>query len=194
MDSAQLQPSAPSIATPLPLRQDDLLPHPALIQFLRSSQQSGTALLADKNQALIAQAFRSHAWSLPVMKEGPLPVNSSETPPPIPASSHCALHFPHAIIGKKYDLVYDQTYFCGRSVAGWFTHIQRIHALLRQGGTLAGLFFYPNHPDGPQTTLRYHKFRDLFSEFYLAMDLDLVVEPNGPMSHGQLKWQEWRSV
>ena len=62
-----------------------------------------------------------------------------------------------------YDAVLEQTCFCAIAIARRPEYVEAVHAMLKKGGVLFGLFYAHGKPDGPPFDTNEEEVRRLFS-------------------------------
>ena len=102
--------------------------------------------------------------------------------------------FNHEFPARCFDLVYERTFLCALSPGRWLDYAARMHELLRDGGSLAGVFVYGNASDGPPFPLPEGREQELFAEHF-ELTRSEALPPSLPVFEGmEERWQEWRRL
>jgi hypothetical protein len=101
--------------------------------------------------------------------------------------------FTHDFAAAPFDLVYERTFLCALPPELWPKIIARTAALLKPGGTLAGIYFFGEKDDGPPFGLAPEEPAKLFNrEFVLVADEPIAAAESLPIFSGRERWQERR--
>jgi methyl halide transferase len=88
-----------------------------------------------------------------------------------------------------YDLVIEQTFFCAIAPRQRQDYVQNVSRILKQGGTLAGLFYHTDKEGGPP----YNTTReDIETHFSYHFDIEKLEKES--QSAEQRKDKEWRAI
>lgn len=102
--------------------------------------------------------------------------------------------FTYDFADAPFDLVYERTFLCALPPAMWPRIIARTAALLKPGGTVAGLYFFGEKEDGPPFGLAANEAETLFApRFLLVADQPVPAEESLPLFAGRERWQERRA-
>lgn len=94
-----------------------------------------------------------------------------------------------------FDVVYERTFLCSLSPARWPEYAERVAALLRPGGRLAGVFFYGEDPEPPPHPLSPVAADRLFgSRFRRRTDRPIPAAQSLPIYGGAERWQIWERL
>lgn len=92
-----------------------------------------------------------------------------------------------------FDLVYERTFLCALPSDRWPRIAERTAALLKPGGTLAGLYFFGDKDDGPPFGLAPDEAARLFDpDFDLVVDEPVPPAESLPLFAARERWQERR--
>ncbi len=101
--------------------------------------------------------------------------------------------FTHPFAEAPFDLVYERTFLCALPPAWRGRIVARAAALLKPGGTLAGLYFFGDASDGPPYGLAPDDAARLFDpSFRLVRDEAVPAAESLPIFAGLERWQERR--
>lgn len=105
-----------------------------------------------------------------VLDIAPSPLGNLRTRMPGLDEKHLLLNDFFAIEGQ-YDLIIEQTFFCALDPALRQDYAKKMHELLKEGGTLAGLLFnFPLTEQGPPFGGSLKEYENIFSPYF-----DIVV-------------------
>lgn len=94
-----------------------------------------------------------------------------------------------------FDVVYERTFLCSLPPVVWTRYAERIAALLRPGGVLAGIFFYGTDPEPPPHPLTPAEAERLFGRhFRLIADHPIPAGTSLPIYGGAERWQLWERL
>ena len=92
-----------------------------------------------------------------------------------------------------FDLVYERTFLCALPRRLWPRWGERIPALVRPGGVLAGFFFFDDNERGPPFGIDDARLHELLDpHFVLAEDAPIPIGQSVPVLAGKERWQVWR--
>jgi SAM-dependent methyltransferase len=115
-----------------------------------------------------------------------------------PALADCVVEgdfFTYDFPGAPFDLVYERTFLCALPPDLWPKIAARIAALLKPGGTLAGIFLFGEKAEGPPYGLAPGEAARLFGrQFILVADEPIAPDESLPLFAGHERWQERRRL
>lgn len=101
--------------------------------------------------------------------------------------------FTYDFADAPFDVIYERTFLCALPPDLWPKIAARTTALLRPGGTLAGLYFFGAKDDGPPFGLAPDEPAALFEkELILVADHPVPAAESLPLFAGHERWQERR--
>jgi hypothetical protein len=92
---------------------------------------------------------------------------------------------------REFDLIYERAFLCALPRATWPQVAARWAALLPQGASLAGFFFYNDSPKGPPFGTSPHELEALLTPYFERIE-DKPVSDSVPVFQGKERWQHWR--
>lgn len=98
--------------------------------------------------------------------------------------------FTEPLSSAPFDLVYERTFLCALPPAWRKKIVQRTAALLRPGGTLAGIWFFEESDDGPPFGLAPGEAAQLYDPLF-RLEHDEPVAPDESLEffRGRERWQ-----
>ena len=94
---------------------------------------------------------------------------------------------------SPFDLVYERTFLCAlppRLRSQW---AEKVRALVRPGGKLAGFFFFDSNVKGPPFGISAPELHALLDDgFELLSDEPVAAEHSVPVLAGKERWQVWQ--
>jgi SAM-dependent methyltransferase len=97
-----------------------------------------------------------------------------------------------ALEAPAFDVVYERTFLCALPRRLWPQWSERIAALVRPGGVLAGFFFFDDNERGPPFGISPGALHALLAPaFHLREDETIPVEDSVPVLAGKERWQVW---
>lgn len=103
--------------------------------------------------------------------------------------------FTYDFPAAPFDLIYERTFLCALPPPLWPAIVHRTAALLKAGGTLAGLYFFGEKDDGPPFGLDPEQPAQLFNErFALVDDRAVPAGESLPLFVDRERWQERRRL
>jgi SAM-dependent methyltransferase len=98
--------------------------------------------------------------------------------------------FTHDFGERKFDVIYERTFFCSLPPDHWPAYALRMAELLRPGGTLIGFFLYGHEEEPPPYPLTEEIARQLFGRDFTRV-ADEPVTDSLPLFAGRERWQVW---
>jgi SAM-dependent methyltransferase len=89
------------------------------------------------------------------------------------------------------ELIYERAFLCALPRAMWPQVVMRWAALLQQGASLAGFFFYDDSPKGPPFGTSQRELEALLTPHFERIE-DKPVSDSVPVFQGKERWQHWR--
>ena len=97
-----------------------------------------------------------------------------------------------ALDEPPFDLVYERTFLCALPRRLWAEWGERIGALVRPGGKLAGFFFFDDNQRGPPFGIAPQALHALLDgNFVLVEDVEIPAAESVPVLAGKERWQVW---
>jgi SAM-dependent methyltransferase len=98
-----------------------------------------------------------------------------------------------ALDQPPFDLVYERTFLCALPRRLWPRWSERIAALVRPGGQIAGFFFFDDNERGPPFGISPDRLHELLdASFVLAEDQPVPAAQSVPVLAGKERWQVWK--
>jgi hypothetical protein len=98
-----------------------------------------------------------------------------------------------ALDERPFDLVYERTFLCALPRRLWPQWGERIPALVRRGGMLAGFFFFDDNERGPPFGIDDARLHELLDpHFTLMEDAPVPAHQSVPVLAGRERWQVWK--
>ena len=98
-----------------------------------------------------------------------------------------------ALDEAPFDLVYERTFLCALPRRMWPQWAERISALVRPGGRLAGFFFIDDNPRGPPFGTSPRQLNQLLGKTFASLEDELVPAGQSvPVLAGKERWQVWK--
>jgi SAM-dependent methyltransferase len=98
-------------------------------------------------------------------------------------------------LAGPFDVVYERTFLCSLPPTLWADYAERVAALLRPGGVLAGIFFYGVDPEPPPHPLTPAEADRLFGrQFRRIVDRPIAADDSLPIYGGAERWQLWERL
>jgi hypothetical protein len=91
---------------------------------------------------------------------------------------------------QGFDLVYERAFLCALPRRLWPAYAERVAAVLRPGGMLAGFFFFGDGDRGPPFALHPGELEALLGARFERVD-DREVTDSVPVFAGRERWQAW---
>lgn len=101
--------------------------------------------------------------------------------------------FTHPFSPGTFDLIYERTFLCAIPPAMRPIYVERMHALLKPGGTLLGYFFHGLEPDPPPYPLEPDEDRALFGARFKEI-ASAPSEAPLPFFGEAERWQIWQRM
>lgn len=95
--------------------------------------------------------------------------------------------------GDGFDCVYERAFLCALPRALWARYAERMAAIVRPGGCLAGYWFMDDNDRGPPFGTNPAQLASLFEPAF-ALEHDEPVADSLPVFAGRERWQTWRRV
>lgn len=99
--------------------------------------------------------------------------------------------FFHFACEAPFDLVYERAFLCALPRKLWADYGQRMAALVRPGGHLAGYFFLGDDPKGPPFPITADALDELLSPWFERV-IDAPASDSIAVFAGRERWQVWR--
>jgi hypothetical protein len=98
-----------------------------------------------------------------------------------------------ALAEGPFDVVYERAFLCALPRALWQSWGERMAALVRPAGELAGFFYFEENPKGPPFGIAAPALRALLEPAF-ALEEDQAVPPAQSIAvfAGKERWQVWR--
>ena len=93
--------------------------------------------------------------------------------------------------GAPYDLVYERAFLCSLPRALRPRYAERVAALLRPRGRIAGFFFFEEGERGPPFGMKSGELESLLSDRFERTE-DRAVDDSIPIFAGKERWQIWK--
>jgi SAM-dependent methyltransferase len=95
--------------------------------------------------------------------------------------------------GEAFDVVYERTFLCALPRRSWPQWAERVAALVRPGGLLAGFFFFDDNERGPPFGISARQLHALLdAAFELTEDEAVPAQESVPVLAGRERWQVWK--
>lgn len=171
---------------------------PALERYLAAHPGRGaSALIPGCGSGYEVAAFAAAGYAVTAIDFSPPAVARAKAnlPPSLAERVVEGDFFTYDFPSAPFDIVYERTFLCALPPSLWATVIDRTAALLKPGGTLAGLYFFGQKTDGPPFGLEPKEPERLFARRFVLVD-DAIVNTTEslPLFAGRERWQERRKV
>jgi SAM-dependent methyltransferase len=94
-----------------------------------------------------------------------------------------------------FDLVYERTFLCALPRRLWTDYARRVAGLTREGGRLAGFFYFDNNEKGPPFGLKAGELESLLGPYFVRLvDENVPAEESVDVLAGKERWQVWRRL
>lgn len=164
-----------------------------LQEYLRAHPNGGSVLIPGCGHGHEIEAFAAAGYRVTAVDFSRAAVEQTRTRLGAPLNER-VLHgdfFHHDFGDAPFDVVYERTFFCAIPPTQRAVYVQRMAALLKSGGTLAGFFFYGPEHGGPPYELDPADESGLFRSHFVTLR-DEPVADSQPMFAGKERWVERR--
>lgn len=93
--------------------------------------------------------------------------------------------------GTGFDIVYERAFLCALPRRLWPDYAARMAGVVRDGGALAGFFFFGDGDRGPPFPLHAGEIEHLLAAHFERIE-DRPVTGSVPVFAGRERWQTWR--
>ena len=172
----------------------DLGEVPAPLQaFLQSSRATGSVLIAGCGSGYEIRAFHDAGYDVTALDFSAGAIDRARAVlGPLASKVLLADFFAQDFSERRFDLVYERTFLCALPPRRWPAYAARMAELVRDGGSLVGLFVHGEAADGPPFPLPAGRETELFAEHF-ALTRSEPVAPSLPVFEAmEERWQEWR--
>ena len=167
----------------------------ALKLFLVRSSASGRVLIPGCGSGYEVQAFHAAGYDVTAIDFSRAVVDQAKRVLGVLAERVIlADFFTHDFGQRRFDLIYERTFFCSMDPSRWPDYVNRVADLLSLRGRLIGVFLYGQRSQsGPPFPLTDTEVEPLFKSRFQLLRSETVTD-SLPLFRDMERWQEWLKI
>jgi len=164
----------------------------ALKSFLERSSVPGRVLIPGCGSGYEIQAFHAAGYDVSAIDFSPAAIEQAKRVLGFLAEQVLLGDFFTYDFGeRRFDLIYERTFFCSMTPSRWPEYVNRMADLLLPGGRLIGVFLYGQRPSsGPPFPLTEPEAEQLFKKRFQLLRSEAMTD-SLPLFRDMERWQEW---
>jgi len=157
-----------------------------------ASKERGTVLVPGCGSAWDVRCFAENGWTVLGIDFSPVALEAARAPLGPFAGRVRLADFFAPIPEAPFDTLYERAFLCALPRRLWPSWGERVAALVRPGGTLAGFFYFDKGERGPPFPLASQAELDALLERSFERIDDQPVPDSVPVFAGKERWQVWQ--